>query len=178
MAKLNNKPRSPVPLIRSRQHSSSSTLLPFFSLTSPLPAASDFASEVVALLQWASTLHDLCQSNILIWLVNANHAVATPFRFVGVSCDAAGSVLRLNLTNSGLNASITSFMMISGFCSRWRRAEASNGGQRKTRSGGGKERSGGEAEGGLVLDERESIGASDGRGLAMAQFLGVAKGPP
>ncbi|CAL1411618.1 unnamed protein product [Linum trigynum] len=68
------------------------------------PAASEAAG---GLLRWASTLHNLPQSNISTWPRAA--ANGSPCNFVGVSCSAAGDVVRLNLTNSGLNGTLQAF---------------------------------------------------------------------
>nr|POF02327.1 isoform 2 of mdis1-interacting receptor like kinase 2 [Quercus suber] len=83
-----------------------------------LSANEEAESEAHALLYWKAGLQNETQSPLPSWTLlpnnatNSSHNLNTssiPCSWFGVSCNQAGSVVRLNLTNSGLKGTLHEF---------------------------------------------------------------------
>ncbi|XP_048436574.1 MDIS1-interacting receptor like kinase 2-like [Pyrus x bretschneideri] len=72
--------------------------------------ASANSIEAEALLKWKASFQNQTQNNLTSW-INANEAPCNTW--VGVSCNSAGSVNRLNLTNSGIHGTLLEFPFMS-----------------------------------------------------------------
>ncbi|KAB2601835.1 LRR receptor-like serine/threonine-protein kinase [Pyrus ussuriensis x Pyrus communis] len=72
--------------------------------------ASANSTEAEALLKWKASFQNQTQNNLTSW-INANEAPCNTW--VGVSCNSAGSVNRLNLTNSGIHGTLLEFPFMS-----------------------------------------------------------------
>ncbi|RVX18186.1 hypothetical protein CK203_004252 [Vitis vinifera] len=66
--------------------------------------------ETQALLKWKASLHNHNHSSLLSWTLYRNNFTnssthlgteASPCKWYGISCNHAGSVIRINLTESG-----------------------------------------------------------------------------
>ena len=75
----------------------------------------DNKTEADALLNWKARLQKENQSLLLSWTLLPNNATnasnnqnasSNPCNWFGISCNHAGSVIRLNLTNSGLKGTL------------------------------------------------------------------------
>ncbi|GAB4853225.1 hypothetical protein Ancab_017413 [Ancistrocladus abbreviatus] len=64
--------------------------------------------EAEALIQWKTSLHSQNQSFLSSWMLHSNSSTS-PCHWLGVGCDANGSVTRLNLTNVGLTGTLRDF---------------------------------------------------------------------
>ncbi|CBI15575.3 unnamed protein product, partial [Vitis vinifera] len=71
--------------------------------------------ETQALLKWKATLHNHNHSSLLSWTLYPNNFTnssthlgteVSPCKWYGISCNHAGSVIRINLTESGLGGGI------------------------------------------------------------------------
>ncbi|TQD95176.1 hypothetical protein C1H46_019199 [Malus baccata] len=72
--------------------------------------ASANSTEAEALLKWKASFQNQTQNNLTSW-INANEAPCNTW--VGVSCNSAGSVNGLNLTNSGIQGTLLEFPFMS-----------------------------------------------------------------
>ncbi|CAN6724196.1 unnamed protein product [Malus baccata var. baccata] len=72
--------------------------------------ASANSTEAEALLKWKASFQNQTQNNLTSWM-NANEAPCNTW--IGVSCNSAGSVNRLNLTNSGIQGTLLEFPFMS-----------------------------------------------------------------
>ncbi|CAN6553758.1 unnamed protein product [Malus baccata var. baccata] len=72
--------------------------------------ASANSTEAEALLKWKASFQNQTQNNLTSWM-NANEAPCNTW--IGVSCNSAGSVNRLNLTNSGIQSTLLEFPFMS-----------------------------------------------------------------
>ncbi|CAN6555555.1 unnamed protein product [Malus baccata var. baccata] len=72
--------------------------------------ASANSTEAEALLKWKASFQNQTQNNLTSWM-NANEAPCNTW--IGVSCNSAGSVNRLNLTNSGIQGTLLEFPFTS-----------------------------------------------------------------
>ncbi|XP_050107692.1 MDIS1-interacting receptor like kinase 2-like isoform X3 [Malus sylvestris] len=72
--------------------------------------ASANSTEAEALLKWKASFQNQTQNNLTSW-IKANEAPCNTW--VGVSCNSAGSVNRLNLTNSGIQGTLLQFPFMS-----------------------------------------------------------------
>nr|XP_023896341.1 probable leucine-rich repeat receptor-like protein kinase At1g35710 [Quercus suber] len=83
----------------------------------------DKETETDALLIWKASLQNKNQSLLPSWTLlpnnnatnssNNQNASSNPCSWFGVSCNHAGSVIRLNLTNSGLKGTLHEFSLLS-----------------------------------------------------------------
>ena len=79
--------------------------------------------EAQALLKWKDTLHNHNHSSLLSWTLYPNnftnissthHERATsPCKWYGISCNHAGSIIKINLTESGLGGTLQHFSFSS-----------------------------------------------------------------
>ncbi|XP_050136779.1 MDIS1-interacting receptor like kinase 2-like [Malus sylvestris] len=72
--------------------------------------ASANSTEAEALLKWKASFQNQTENNLTSWM-NANEAPCNTW--IGVSCNSAGSVNRLNLTNSGIQGTLLEFPFMS-----------------------------------------------------------------
>ncbi|XP_070663072.1 MDIS1-interacting receptor like kinase 2-like [Malus domestica] len=72
--------------------------------------ASANSTEAEALLKWKASFQNQTQNDLTSWM-NANEAPCNTW--IGVSCNSAGSVNRLNLTNSGIQSTLLEFPFMS-----------------------------------------------------------------
>ena len=79
-------------------------------------------AEANALLNWKANLQNETQSHLPSWTLHPNNATnsssnqnksSIPCSRYGISCNQAGSVIRLNLTNSGLKGRLHEFSFSS-----------------------------------------------------------------
>ncbi|XP_058222202.1 MDIS1-interacting receptor like kinase 2-like [Rhododendron vialii] len=96
------------------------SLLLFVILFSSPDIASASVEEATALLKWKETLQSANNSVPVVlptWELNPKNgsisSAGSPCRWFGVSCNAEGSVTRLNLTNSGINGTLETFSFSS-----------------------------------------------------------------
>uniref|UniRef100_A0A2N9IY86 non-specific serine/threonine protein kinase n=1 Tax=Fagus sylvatica TaxID=28930 RepID=A0A2N9IY86_FAGSY len=91
-------------------------------LRSSLNVASLSEAEIDALLNWKASLQNETQSPLTSWTLLPNNATnfsnnqntsSIPCSWFGISCNQAGSVTRLNLTNSGLKCTLHEFSFSS-----------------------------------------------------------------
>uniref|UniRef100_A0A2N9GBQ4 non-specific serine/threonine protein kinase n=1 Tax=Fagus sylvatica TaxID=28930 RepID=A0A2N9GBQ4_FAGSY len=91
-------------------------------LHSSLNVASLSEAEIDALLNWKASLQNETQSPLTSWTLLPNNATnssnnqntsSIPCSWFGISCNQAGSVTRLNLTNSGLKGTLHEFSFSS-----------------------------------------------------------------
>ena len=69
--------------------------------------------EAQALLKWKATLHSHNHSSLLSsWIINPGSDVS-PCKWYGISCNDAGSVVRINLTDWGLEGTLQDFSFSS-----------------------------------------------------------------
>ncbi|TQE02660.1 hypothetical protein C1H46_011729 [Malus baccata] len=87
-------------------------LVLYFQLASSQKSAfaSANSTEAEVLLKWKASFHNQTQNNLTSW-INANEAPCNTW--IGVSCNSAGSVNRLNLTNSGIQGTLLEFPFMS-----------------------------------------------------------------
>ncbi|XP_042946116.1 probable leucine-rich repeat receptor-like protein kinase At1g35710 [Carya illinoinensis] len=81
-------------------------------------ADSASAEEVIALLKWKNTLSNQTQSRLRLWTslpnASANSNYSTDLcTWFGISCNPAGSVVRMNLTSFGLQGTLHGFSFLS-----------------------------------------------------------------
>ncbi|RVX18184.1 MDIS1-interacting receptor like kinase 2 [Vitis vinifera] len=78
--------------------------------------------ETQALLKWKASLHNQNHSSLLSWTLYPNNFTnssthlgteASPCKWYGISCNHAGSVIRINLTESGLGGTLQAFSFSS-----------------------------------------------------------------
>uniref|UniRef100_F6GSL0 non-specific serine/threonine protein kinase n=1 Tax=Vitis vinifera TaxID=29760 RepID=F6GSL0_VITVI len=78
--------------------------------------------ETQTLLKWKATLHTHNHSSLLSWTLYPNNFTnssthlgteASPCKWYGISCNHAGSVIRINLTESGLRGTLEDFSFSS-----------------------------------------------------------------
>ncbi|KAB2601852.1 LRR receptor-like serine/threonine-protein kinase [Pyrus ussuriensis x Pyrus communis] len=72
--------------------------------------ASANSTEAEALLKWKASFQNQTQNNLTSW-VNANEAPCNTW--IGVSCNSAGSINGLNLTNSSIQGTLLEFPFMS-----------------------------------------------------------------
>ena len=79
-------------------------------------------AEANALLNWKASLQNETQSHLSSWTLHPNNATnsssnqnksSIPCSWYGISCNQAGSVIRLNLTNLGLKGTLHEFSFSS-----------------------------------------------------------------
>ncbi|KAG5553483.1 hypothetical protein RHGRI_011381 [Rhododendron griersonianum] len=85
----------------------------FAILFSSTDSAFGSVEEANALLKWKETLQSADSSVLTTWMLNqkngSSSSASSPCNWFGVSCNAEGSVTRLNLTNSGMNGTLETF---------------------------------------------------------------------
>ncbi|KAJ9676793.1 hypothetical protein PVL29_022015 [Vitis rotundifolia] len=78
--------------------------------------------ETKALLKWKAALHNHNHSSLLSWTLYPNNftnssthlgTATSPCKWYGISCNHAGSVIRINLTESGLRGTLQAFSFSS-----------------------------------------------------------------
>ena len=84
-------------------------------LFSPINASASSTAEAKVLLKWKTTLRSANNSLLISWVLLAHNGStsSSPCNWFGVSCNAEGSVLRLNLTNSNLHGTLYKFSFSS-----------------------------------------------------------------
>ncbi|KAF8023462.1 hypothetical protein BT93_F0843 [Corymbia citriodora subsp. variegata] len=85
----------------------------FTSFVIPLPAYASPA-EAQALLKWKSTLGNHSLSSLSSWTPSPRNATGSnstvsPCAWYGISCNRAGSVIRINLTSAGVEGTLDEF---------------------------------------------------------------------
>ncbi|GLT93817.1 hypothetical protein SLE2022_115910 [Rubroshorea leprosula] len=93
-------------------------LVLFASLHSSLPLASASREEANALLKWKSSLQNKSQSVLSSWTLLPHNATNSkprtgPCTWFGISCNAHGSVARMNLSVSGISGTLDEFPFMS-----------------------------------------------------------------
>ncbi|GKV41079.1 hypothetical protein SLEP1_g48659 [Rubroshorea leprosula] len=93
-------------------------LVLFASLHSSLPLASASSEEANAILKWKSSLQNKSQSVLSSWTLLPHNATNSkprtgPCTWFGISCNAHGSVARMNLSVSGISGTLDEFPFMS-----------------------------------------------------------------
>ncbi|GLT40888.1 hypothetical protein SLA2020_149890 [Shorea laevis] len=93
-------------------------LVLFASLHSSLPLVSASSEEANALLKWKSSLQNKSQSVLSSWTLLPHNATnskpsTSPCTWFGISCNAQGSVARMNLSVSGISGTLDEFPFLS-----------------------------------------------------------------
>ncbi|KAF3967819.1 hypothetical protein CMV_008221 [Castanea mollissima] len=86
-------------------------LVQFVLLCSSYNVTSESTEEANALLKWKSSLENSTQPELSSWTLLTQNATnpkpsTSPCTWFGISCNPAGSVIRINLTSSGLQGSV------------------------------------------------------------------------
>ncbi|CAL8997342.1 unnamed protein product [Prunus brigantina] len=84
----------------------------FISSASYVASAASSAEEAGALLQWKTSLQDH-QSRLTSWTSLHSSNTTSPCTWFAISCNTAMSVIKINLTKSGLQGTLSGFSFSS-----------------------------------------------------------------